>query len=251
MAASVRIRFFVDGSGGQHLLHFSQQLGPVFRHGLGASGLDLLHQAEDRLAPRQHVRGQRRALGRAHGIKLLQRRGDRIRQRGGPGLLVLVRLLHQEDVRQPGEHRHGDIIPDAVLGDHGAHGGQISLHHRAVQGHGHVAAGMVDGQIDVHLAPAHLGLDALLDAVLGIGVEPRQLDRAVEIAVIDGPDFRSDLQILKGLNRSAVTGHAFYHSRYLHGEAESAGLHRPVRKGRAAYGVSAYSPSEICFEHAI
>ena len=158
MAASVRIRFSSMEVEASTSCIFPSSLA---RYSATVWGL-LASTCSTRpriVSPRaKHVCGQRRALGRAHGIKLLQRRGDRIRQRGGPGLLVLVGF----STRKTSGSRESTDTEISSRTPYSETMAPMAVRYPSTTGrfrdNGHVAAGMVDGQIDVHLAPAHLAL---------------------------------------------------------------------------------------------
>ena len=207
---------FVDIRLAEDLLHLLRQPRAVLCERDGASGLDLFDEGQNGLRAAAEVCLHGRALFFAHGVELRQRLFDDGQDIVRQLLLVLLLLLHDEDVGHAGQGGDGNIIAHAVIGGDGLECGEIPFEHGLIERDLQAGVGRhVNGNEQIQLAAVHVCLDEGLDRVLGKAVDARELDVQIQIAVVDRPHLDGDLPAVDGFFRAAVAGHTSDHVAFL------------------------------------
>ena len=194
----------------EHLRHLGLQPGAVVCHDSRGTRLHLSGEGCDGGGAGADVLHQLLPLPGAHGVKVLQGQGQHLAQVGGHRFQILLVLLHQKHVGHPGEQGDRDVILQAIAVPQVAQGLIVAVGHRPVDRDIDVSAlGGPDGDEHIHLAPGNALLYLCLDGILRKDIDTGQLDRTVQIAVIDGAQLYRDGTAAEDRLSPSVTGHTF------------------------------------------
>ena len=94
----------------KHLRHFGAQAGPVVGHNTGGALLHPGSEGLDGACPAGHILEELFALPRPHGVKVLKGQLQHGADVRAHGLQILLDLLHQEDILEPGEQGNRNVV---------------------------------------------------------------------------------------------------------------------------------------------
>ena len=94
----------------KHLRHFGAQAGPVVGHNTGGALLHPGSEGLDGTCPAGHILEELFALPRPHGVKVLKGQLQHGADVRAHGLQILLDLLHQEDILEPGEQGNRNVV---------------------------------------------------------------------------------------------------------------------------------------------
>ena len=197
---------------GEHRLELLAQARLI---GRGRFGGGRLHARDQRLDARElflHVGAELRALALAHLVIVSERLLRQRDQTGADLVLIRLRLLHGQNVRETHERHERHVVFQVIA--HGERvervdiGAQQRLIH-AQDGVGRLRG--IDRDEHVQLAAADVLLNGGFDRVLREKEVARHAHGDVQIAVVDALELHRDVQALDNALCAAVAGHTSYH----------------------------------------